>query len=168
MSTREKDPKKKKAKFFEPDTSLKKKVGPGLIKKETVNSADRFIENNKVDFIPMAQKLMKEMRGILDQAQEGKLTKAQLVEEITKPVMQLKGNAATFKYPIITMLMNTLLNFLETLEELDKDALTITEVNYKALRAVLSHNIRDNKDQNGYLFAKELENAIKRYRKKHK
>lgn len=165
MSTQEDN--KKKAKFYDPDTKLKQKVGGDTLKKETVEKADTFIEKNDVDFEPMARDFLNDMRKSLDRAHRGELNQKQLVEEMTLPVMQLKGNAATFKYPLITALMNTLLNFLETLDSLNKDVLKISEVYYSTVRVVLAHKMKGDIDKRGELLIKELERTIQRYRKKY-
>lgn len=168
MSPSNEKPKKSKAKFYDPDTKLKEKVGTGTpFKKERVDKAQKFVDQNEVDFQPMAENLLKQMREDLDRAQAGKLSQAELVENLTQPVMELKANAATFKYPLISILMNILLNFLETLEELNDDSLNIAEVNYTTVKAVLAHELKDESDPRAQLFIKELQGAISRYRKKH-
>ena len=166
-SSNDKNKSKKKAKFFDPDTRLKKKVGNTPFKKDKVEKANSFIEKNDVDFKPMAEDLLKQMREILDEAQKRPEDQKEIVELLTQPVMELKANAATFKYPLISQMMNILLNFLETLEELNKDALDVAEVNYKTVRVILAHDMKGNKDKRGDLFVKELDSAIQRYRKKH-
>lgn len=167
MSSPEDKSNKKKPKFFDPDIRLKKKVGNTPFKKEKVNKADTFIEKNEVDFKPMAKEQLKKMRAILDKARKKPDNQKQIVEDLTQPVMELKANAATFKYPLISQMMNILLNFLETLEELNDDALDVAEVNYKTVKVILSHDMKGTSDKRGDLFVKELDSAIQRYRKKH-
>lgn len=159
--------KKKNVKFYEPDKSLKIKVGPTPFKKETVEKADKELEKNEIDFEPMAKDALQEMRQSIDKARQGKGDPKELVDELTKPVMQLKANAATFKYPLITQLMNILLNFLETLDDVNKDVIAITEINHKAVRTVLAHKMKGDTDKRGDLLVRELGNVIQRYRKKH-
>lgn len=168
MRSSNEKPKKSKAKFYDPDTKLKEKVGTATpFKKERVEKAQTFVDENEVDFEPIARDLLLKMREDLDRARAGKMSQAELVENLTQPVMELKANAATFKYPLISILMNILLNFLETLEKLNDDALDIAEVNYTTVKAVLAHKLKDESDPRAQLFIKELQGAISRYRKKH-
>ena len=162
----EEEHKRKKARFYDPDTRLKQKVGPTPFKKERIDQAQKHIESNDVDFEPMAQELLKTLRKDIDAAKKGELEQKELVERLTQPVMELKANAATFQYPIISKLMNILLNFLETLDSLDEETLEITEVTYRAVNAILAHKIRNINDKRGELMIQELENVILRYRKK--
>lgn len=166
-SSEDKNKNTKKAKFFDPDTRLKKKVGNTPFKKEKVEKAQTFMEKNDVDFKPMAKDLLAQMRAILDEAKEQPENQKEIVERLTQPVMELKANAATFKYPLISQMMNILLNFLETLEELNQDAIDVAEVNYKTVHVILAHDMKGNKDKRGDLFVQELDSAIKRYRKKY-
>lgn len=160
-------PSKAKPKFIAPNKALQKKVGATPFKKESVTKADQFIDENNIDFSPLAKQFLNDMRAALDNAHAGQNDPHKLVEALTEPVMQLKANAATFKYPLITQLMNVLLNFLETLDALNNDSMKIAELSYGSVKVMLVKKMQNPYDKQGDMLVKEFAKAIARYRKRH-
>lgn len=58
-------------------------------------------------------------------------------QALTSPVMELKANAAIFHYSLIGNLANIMLSFLESIEELDKDAVSIVGAHHTTLHAIV-------------------------------
>ncbi len=54
------------------------------------------------------------------------------------PAMQLKANGGMFRYPLITRISETLLQFLEVIAEPDQDAIEIVLAFHTTIQAVLT------------------------------
>ena len=80
--------------------------------------------------------------------------------------MELKANAKIFHYDLVGNLANIMLNFLESITSLDKDALAIVRGHHETLRGIINNNLRGDGGQKGQIMITELENACARYYKK--
>lgn len=142
---------------------LQAKVGAGPLDAEKVRESQRVIETNKVDFVPLGLEFLDSLEKILNEAKETKMAPAELREKLTQPIMQLKGNASMFHYNLIGNLANIMLSFLESLKEVDSDALEIVEAHHKTLKAIIMKRMQGDGGMNGQAFQSELKGACQRY-----
>lgn len=153
-----------KPKIHKASRILQAKIGSGPIDEATVEKCQDVIDNNDVDFKPLAEdyldKLSKAMANI---EQNPDLSVEAGIESLTAPVMQLKANAPTFQYPLIGRLANVMLSFLESIRMLDKDALAIVEAHQRTLQAIIQKEVIGDGGAFGQQMEEELKNACKRY-----
>jgi len=95
-------------------------------------------------------------------------TSEQQIKTLISPVMELKANAAIFHYALVGNLANIMLNFLESIDQLDKDALSIVRGHHDSLKLILSSNMKGDGGQDGQVMITELKDACARYYKKAK
>lgn len=143
---------------------LQAKVGTGPLDQATVERCQRVMDNNDVDFAPLAKEYLDELdRAIAKATSGGSESRDELVAAMTAPVMQLKANAATFRYDLIGSLANVMLSFLEAVSELDKDVITIVAAHHQTLNAIVANKMEGDGGVHGQQMEQELKGACQRY-----
>lgn len=153
----------KKPKITKADLSLQKKIGTGQIDERVVKKCQEVMDRNEVDFGPLALELLSKLDVAVKEAKKGGKPKAQAVQDIVTPVMQLKANAATFKYDLISNLANVMLSFLEAITDLDKTVIEIVEAHQKTLSVIVMKKMAGTGGAPGKQLEDELKGACKRY-----
>ncbi len=133
----------KKVKRIPASKALQQKVGTGVIDEEKIRSAEKVIRENKVEFAPLAQPYMDELKQAIKRSREGVGTSKEIMESFTVPIMNLKANAATFNYQGVTKLTEVVLNFLDHVgPEKNMSGITdIVDVLYKTVMIVIAQQI---------------------------
>lgn len=122
---------------------LQKKVGTGSIDEKKVEKAQEVIKNNKVDFAPIAKphldelsKAIKASLGLKNPPNE-----KEILESYMTPIMNIKANAATFNYSLISGLAGTVLTFLEDVKKYDKKVVQIVDLLCKTTLLILARKM---------------------------
>ncbi len=150
-------------KVIKASKSLQVKAGKGEISEEAIQRAEETIEKNDEDFISIADGFLLRLADGIDRARNGGGTKAELIAGMTKPVMELKANAAMFKYDLVTSLAAIMLDFLETIEYLDDTVVEIVAAHHKTLTAIVHKKMKGDGGQMGPVLQKELAGVCARY-----
>ena len=162
------NPKDKKIKTYKANMDLRKRIGPGPLDPAAVERAQNAIENNTIDFAPMGLEFLKTLEdalGLIEKNPNSDSTPQQ-VKTLIAPVMELKANASIFHYALVGNLANIMLNFLESIKGLDKDALSIVRGHHDSLKLILSSNMKGDGGKDGQIMETELKDACTRYYKK--
>ncbi len=155
------------AKFYYPPNVLKKKVGTGGLDPKRLEEAERFIDSNEIDFIPIATAIMQRLDKIVAAARKGDRQGKKTVDAIARPIMELKANGGMFKYHLVTYIADVVLDFLENIKDIDEDSLEIIDAHQNALAAIIGNKLKGEGGKEGRALADELARATKRYYKKH-
>jgi len=148
--------------LVKPKNSLKAKVGHGGFKEEDLKKAQIAIEENKVDFKPIALGLLGELDQILLDLKSGKL-EISASGKIMDPLMQLRAQGSLFHYASITRISDVVVDFLDGLDGLDDHVIEILSAYKNAGTAILALEIHDKDDAKVAALVKELQNTCKRY-----
>ena len=161
--------KSKKAKFFNPPNRLKQKVGSGGLPKNIIEKAQEIIDRNNADFRLVADPYLAQLTGAMQSLSEGsdKMSNREKCETLILPVMQMKANGSTFKYPVITEIADLLVHFLEKIDAPDGPALEIVKAFYASIQYVLSHEMKGSTDPKAKVMIAELEGVVSRYFEKY-
>lgn len=151
-------------KITKADTSLQQKAGIGDVDSRLVKDAERIIDRNMEDFVPLAEVFLKRLLDAIEKARDGVGTRENRLDAITHPVMDLKATARMFKYTLVTNLANIMLGFLESIDDPDMDVIDIVEAHYKTLRLIVSKRMYGDGGRAGQTLQKELEDVCKRYK----
>lgn len=157
----------RKPRFIDPPNILRQKCGKGGIEPLRLERADEFIDNNPLDFSPYALEIMGRLAAIIKQAKSGKLKGKEALDMLTRPIMELKANGGMFKYMLVSHIADIVLNFLETIDELNADVFEIIDAHQNALSVIIANKLQGSGGKEGKALADELDNACKRYYKKH-
>jgi hypothetical protein len=148
--------------------ALQAKVGAGPLDEKVVERCQEVIDNNTVDFAPLAMEYLNSLEAAIQKAKSGGVNIKQATEEMTAPVMQLKANATTFKYNLIGNLANIMLSFLEGVKELDNDVIAIVGAHHQTLKAIVLKKMSGDGGAVGKTMEEELKGACARYFSKRK
>ena len=143
--------------------SLQAKVGTGPLSSQIVEKCQEVMDNNDVDFTPLAMEYLDKLKEGIETAKKPDTKMEDAIAGMTAPVMQLKANASTFKYNLIGNLANVMLSFLEGIKEMDADAVAIVEAHHKTLTAIVMKKMRGDGGAFGKQMESELKGACKRY-----
>ncbi len=153
-------------KIYKASTELQVKAGTGDVDEKKVVRAENVIQNNTVDFLPLAVTYLNRLDQGITNARKPDVPMAEKIAGMTQPVMELKANARMFKFDLITVMANIMLGFLEAIKQLDNDAIDIVAAHHATLRVIISKKITGNGGPDGVRLKNELEDACARYFKK--
>ena len=161
--------KSQRAEMVVPPNQLKEKAGSGGFEKAVLVKAEEQIENNTVDFQPIAATLLSQMEKALSNARSGAAKGEAAVQAIMAPAMQLKAQGTMFHYPLVSEISDILVNFLETMTSIDKDILDIVTVHKTSIMVALSDQVKgDDGDKIGKKLCDALYDSCERYHKTRK
>jgi hypothetical protein len=156
---------RRKAEFIKPVNTLRTKVGYGGLGDDILIKAQAVLENNTVEFQPLAEMYLATMMRAIEYASnptEGEDNET-LIGGMLYPAVQLKANGGIFQYPLVTRISEKLLQFLEVIAEPDEDAVEIVLAFHSTLRAVLTGRVAGSGGKSGDELMQALEDACMRY-----
>jgi hypothetical protein len=156
------------AELLIPPNKLKAKIGSGGIDETVLSKAQELLENNTIDFKPIALMLVDLLHEAIADAKAGTLQGEKAIEAMLYPAMQLKAQGGMFHYPLISEISNILVNFLETVVFVDKDMLDIVVAHKMSINAVMGSQIKGDGGKVGRELRDALLDACARYYKTRK
>ncbi|MBL1146833.1 MAG: hypothetical protein HND56_10010 [Pseudomonadota bacterium] len=156
-----------KVKIYNASKVLQRKAGTGKIDPKKLKEAEKIIEENTVNFVPMALDYLKELEKALRAAKDNNGESAEQHHKITLPIMHLKSTGTVFKYPLVSDLSDITLTFLETTKTLNDDVLAIVMAHEQLLHAILAEEMSGDGGTKGKAMKKEMASVCNRYLKKH-
>lgn len=166
MNTSFTQEKQRDIQLIQPDSGLKNKVGHGGLNQNILEKAQKIIDENTIDFMPIAMRDLSTLQETLKivKSQQDKHETDSLVAVLGIPVMQLKANGSMFGYPLITKISSLMIRFLETVDTLDNDTFDVIAGFLTSYNAVLIGNIRlDDATGAGDDLYNALEDACQRH-----
>lgn len=142
---------------------LQARIGQGPLDEAAVRRCQDVMDSQKFDFIPLASQYLQGLGGSIEMARAQGLESAEALMSVTVPVMQLKANGAVFGFTLVTRLADVVLSFLEKLEALDQDAMSIVEALHEALETIVAARLDGDGGAHGLQFEQELQAACQRY-----
>jgi hypothetical protein len=111
------DKKQRKAVFIKPLNTLRAKVGYGGLNDNILDKAQTVLENNSVDFLPMAEMYLSGMMQGIERA--GNPAPGDddetLIVGMSYPAMQLKANGGMFSYSLVSRIGDMLIELIVAL-----------------------------------------------------
>lgn len=155
----------RKAEFIKPPNTLKAKVGSGGLSEQILAKAQALLENNAVDFLPLAEMYLNSMMKGIEHATNSSngADTENLIAGMLYPAMQLKANGGMFHYILVTQIADCLVRFLEVIEEPDIDAVEIVLAFHTTIRAVVVGRITGTGGRHGEELMAALNEACTRY-----
>lgn len=158
------------AEFITPPNLLKQKVGQGGLSDAVLEKAETILKNNNIDFIPMAERYLNNLAEGIEHAKyahsSGNVDK--ILAHIIYPAMQLKANGGMFHYPLVTVISDRLVQFLEVINDINENAIEIIYAFHTSLRAVISSRLHGDGGKDGTELIVALNEACTRYFEKEK
>ncbi|MGB4058275.1 MAG: hypothetical protein WBK77_09355 [Alphaproteobacteria bacterium] len=160
---------RRKAEFIKPPNMLKTKVGSGGLGDDILDKAQSLLENNTVDFQPLADMYLTSLMRGIELAKEADPGDDQeyVISRMLYPGMQLKANGGMFHYPLVTRIAAKLIEFLEVIQEIDVEAIEIVLAFHTTMRAVVMGRVTGDGGRHGTELIRALNEACERYFEKY-
>ena len=155
--------KKNKANIIKANFELQKKVGKGPLDEAAIKFSQSMIDSNGVDFGPLALLILDRLKEALEQAKDPHRTFDDMKDIFTKPVMELKANAAIFHYDLVGSLAAIMLGFLEHIKIMDADVVEVVRVHHTSLHMIIVRKLSGDGGEAGKALVNELQQACDRY-----
>lgn len=161
---------RRQAEYIKPPNLLKNKVGSGGLSEELLARAQEMLDENTVDFEPLAETYLNTLNISTAKAQsyidlDGDHEEA--IVGMLYPAMQLKANGGMFRYPLVTLMSDKLVQFLEVIAKIDPEVIELVLAYITAIRAMLASKITAANMPQGQSLVLAFDDACHRYFKKH-
>ncbi len=157
---------KEDVKRIKASKELQRKVGTGTIDTRIVEKAQDVMDDNTVDFGPLARPDLDLLQKAIDNAAKDMSDGDAVLASFKEPIMNLKSNAGTFKYQFVSQLTGTVLMFLENVDKPDKKIVQIVDVLHKTILLSLAYQMKGDGGANGKELLKSFEEICTRYKPK--
>ena len=142
---------------------LQQRIGIGPLDSGVVKRCQMVLDGNPTDFTPVARGFLFHLERAIGRADDETLPMQKRLDDLSKPVMELKANAKMFRYDLVTMLANIMLGFLESVSNLDKGAIEIVAAHHRTLAAIIDRKMTGDGGPAGAQLVQELKDACNRY-----
>lgn len=151
-------------KVFKASNVLQKKAGTGRIDEKKVQTAQNSMENTSIDFYAMAKDNLDDLKkGIADANSDKNMSKEELLENISAPLLQLKSSAPLFEFHLVGTLASIMFNFIQKIDVIDSRALKIISAHHTTLYAIISNKMTGDGGAQGAQLKKELTEVCQKY-----
>ena len=153
-----------------PRNSLKAKVGSGGLPPGVLKQAAQAVEEmcRNVDFGDETRDVMIAIKAHLQQAESDPIHCADSLMAIFDIAHELRGQAATFEFPMVTRVAASLCRFTIERHNLSQLELEITRVHVDAMMRIITDNLRGNSDRLAQQIIAGLEYLVRRREKSQK
>jgi hypothetical protein len=150
-----------KAQIVHPPNLLKSKVsGSGPISQEMLNRAETALDGLAAQFDALMDGEIKKLGELHHLGVREEARRADLAKHIFEIAHDLRGQAGTFDYPLITRVGSSLCHFTDGLTYCDEQALTVIRLHIDAMQAIVASSLRGDGGDVGQAIASGLEKAV--------
>lgn len=159
----------KSVKFVTPPNMLRTKVGSGGLSEQILRQAEKLLENNSIEFEPIAKMYLEDLYKAIDRAYRStSLDYEETLQEISYPLVQLRANGKMFRYNLLTKMAEKALHFLKYIKEFDDKSLEIIQAFHTSMNVVVSGKIKGDGGAEGDELLNTLIAASDKYHAKSK
>jgi hypothetical protein len=154
-------------KIIKPSTKLKDKVGGGTNAKfnaKMIERTEKAVEARSGDYLVKVRNDIESLRKLIQRAQEEPENSRSILYDISMGAREVKGEAATFNYPLLTRFGDGLYKFTESMTELTKPRIAVIQAHIDAMNAVLSQRMKGDGGPVGNQLSRGLEIAVEKFR----
>lgn len=156
-------PNNPQVRFVQPPHQISERVsGGGDISDKMLARADAAVKRLSDQFIDLALDEIGKLDALLKEAAANPDRRPDIVRSIFMVVHDLRGQGATFDYPLLTRIGSSLCTFTENLNGSSDKELQVIAVHVDALKAVMAHKISGDGGPVGREIAKGLEIAVQK------
>jgi len=150
-----------KPQIVNPPNPLRTKVsGSGPISQEMLKRAEGAVEALAAQFNALLESDFEKLSELADLASREPSRRMEIAKQIFDIAHDLRGQAGTFNYPLITRVGSSLCRFTEGLDRCDERELKVIRLHIEAMQAILASSQRGDGDAVGEQIAHGLELAV--------
>lgn len=152
-----------KAQIVDPPNRLRQKVsGSGPISPEMLARAKEAVASLAPQFADLVTRDVGKICELYAEGVEHPARRLEIAKAIFEVAHDLRGQAGTFDFPLITRVGSSLCRFVENLEECDEACFEVIGVHVEALHALLRDSVRGDGGPIGREIADGLEAAVRK------
>ncbi|MFC3231567.1 Hpt domain-containing protein [Marinibaculum pumilum] len=152
-----------KVEIIHPPNLLKMKVGSGGVDPDRIAKAEAAVAELAESYIDWALKDLAELQARLAAIRAETADRRQRVLDLFQTAHDMKGQGATFGYPLVTQVAKHLCHYIEgQLEREQLPDLTIVSAHVDALAAILRGRVAGDGGATGAALVRELEELVRR------
>lgn len=150
--------------LFKASQALKAKVGSGGLPPGVLERATRAVETltRTVDFGAETRDVMIALSAFMAQAEAQPSNCAAPLSRVFEIAHELRGEAGTFEFPMVTRIAASLCRFTTERDRLSVRQLRIARVHVDAMIRVIKDNVRGNEDRLAQQIIRGLEYLVHR------
>lgn len=156
-----------KVEIIKPSTKLKNKVGGGPNGKfnpKVIERTERAVAARGKDYTAKVKKDVQDLRALVESLKPGSDTDPELIHKIAMAAREIKGEAATFNFPLLTRFGDGLFNFTEKMTVLSPKRIAVMQAHVDAMSAVLAHSMHGDGGPVGNQLVRGLDKAIDKFK----
>lgn len=152
-----------KAQIITPPNLLQQKVsGSGPISQEMLDRADHALEGLSEQFDNLMAEAVGRLTDLYRRGVDDPAQRSALVREMFAVAHDLRGQAGTFDYALISRVGTSLCHFTDGAETFDNRTYEVIRVHIDAMQVVLSNSLRGDGGAMGQEIASGLEKAVQK------
>ncbi len=150
-----------KPQIVNPPHPLRSKVsGSGPISQEMLNRAEVAVEGLAAQFDALLESELDKLSELAGLGAREPSHRTDVAKQIYEIAHDLRGQAGTFNYPLITRVGSSLCRFTEGLEDCGEREFEVIRLHIEAMQAILASSLRGDGDTVGRQIAGGLERAV--------
>ncbi|MEM6901945.1 MAG: hypothetical protein AAF556_01735 [Pseudomonadota bacterium] len=152
--------------IIKPSDRLKRKVGGGSNAKfnaKVIERTEKVVESRGDDYLAKVRDDIQSLRSLVQEACGGQASD-ELINQIAMTAREVKGEAATFNFPLLSHFGDGLFKFTDGMSEMSPQRLAVVQAHVDAMSAVLTHNMRGEGGPVGQQLKKGLDIAIEKFK----
>ncbi len=142
---------------------LQQKIGTGKLDPFILDRIQAYLDSVSVDFEKIAEPHMKKIMMLMEEIPRNDYGREEFIEELVKPIMELKATGGVFNEPVIANVSGMVLGILENVRKLDDDMLDIIKVHNRAINTIIKTSIKTVDDRRAIEILAEIKHACMRY-----
>ena len=152
-----------KPKIINPPNKLREKVsGSGPISQEMIDRAELAVESLTAEFEDLMAGQIDRLNALYEDGVKDNARQSDVIQEIYQVAHDLRGQAGTFDYPLITRVGSSLCSCTDSLGSCDKRRLEVIRLHIDAIKAVHSASLKGDGGPVGQAIADSLEQAVQK------
>ncbi len=149
--------------FVQPPHQISERVsGGGDISDKMLSRAAAAVKRLSNQFTSLALDEINALSDLHQEAVANPEERTEIVRKIFMVVHDLRGQGATFDYPLLTRIGSSLCTFTETLDTFGDKEMQVIRVHIDALKAVMTHKVSGDGGPVGREIAQGLEIAVQK------
>ena len=156
-----------KVEIIKPSTKLKNKVGDGPNAKfnaKVIERTEKAVSARGDDYVTKVKTDLNELRNLAQSLKSANPGDTELIRKVAMAAREIKGEAGTFNFPLLTRFGDGLFNFTDSMTELSPKRIAVIQAHVDAMTAVLAHNMRGDGGPVGSQLVRGLDMAIEKFK----
>jgi hypothetical protein len=148
---------------FEAPHEIRNKVkGGGPLDAATLLRIEAAVAEQSAAFCELVARDIDRMQRLV--AAFASRPRDEVKQDILAITHEVRGQGTSFGFPLLTRIGNALSQFLQSIEDVDDDAVEVIDGHVQAMHGVVSNRISGDGDRVGPQIIRALDQAVRRYR----